>query len=102
MIEIYYQPEKFGLTPVGEIEWGSGSYSFDLTVVWRREDGSLVYGEDSGCSCPGIFQGQGIDDLTPVTPAELQAHLAEREASQLEWDGSRAAEIADLMLKVSA
>jgi len=97
MFNVYYNPDKFGLTPVGEVEWSSGSYEFDMTVVWRKPDGSLVYGEDSGCSCPSPFEGHGVNDLTSCTPASLQAHLEERNRYR---DASSAA-IADLMVKVT-
>lgn len=98
MNNIYYDPEKFGLTIIGDIEWGSGCYEFDQTVVFRKQDGSLAYAEDSGCSCPCPFDYMGVDDLTPVTVAELQAHLEERSKSN--WNGDRAAEIAEIMGKV--
>lgn len=79
MPNFYTDPAKFGLTNIGEIEWGDGCYSFDLTVVWRREfDGKLVYAEDSGCSCPSPFEDQDIPDLTLCTVTELQAQLAKR------------------------
>lgn len=96
---IYYNPEKFGLVPVGEIDWSDGCYQFNLTVIWRRDiDGHLVYAEDAGCSCPSPFEDQGIDDLTTCTAAQLQAHLEERGRDN--YDGDRAAEIADLMARV--
>jgi hypothetical protein len=99
-MNLYYDPQKFGLTLIDEIDWSDGCYNFNITAVYRRADGSLVYAEDSGCSCPSPFEDQGVDDLTAVTPAELQAHLEERGKDNS--DGNRAAEIADLMAKVTA
>ena len=96
-VNLYSNPEKFGLTPVGEIEWSDGCYQFDVTAVYRRTDGSLVYAEDAGCSCPVPFEDQGVDDLTACTPAELQAYIEKRGKDN--GDGNRAAEIADLMAK---
>ncbi|WP_346536989.1 hypothetical protein [Micromonospora sp. DPT] len=80
MSYMYGDPEKFGLTTVGEIDWSSGSYEFDLTVVWQRKfDGVFVYGEDSGCSCPAPFESTGVDELTQITSLEsFKQHLAER------------------------
>jgi len=50
---IYSATEKFGLETVGEVEFSSGAYEFDTTVVWRdKETGSLYVASDSGCSCP--------------------------------------------------
>jgi hypothetical protein len=54
-MNIYYNPEKHGLTPVGEVDTGRG-YEFDKLVVWRRdEDGVMFWATDSGCSCPSPF-----------------------------------------------
>ena len=79
MSNLYYTPQHFALTTVGEIEWGDGCYSFDLTVVWRRNiDGKLVYADDSGCSCPSPFEDHGVEDLKLCTADELLAHLNKR------------------------
>lgn len=105
-MNLYYNPEKFGLTPVGEIDWSDGCYQFDLTVVYRRDlDGRLVYVEDSGCSCPEQFGDKGIPDLTLCTPAELQVHLEKRQDEHVYHDddaGYRSAQILELMAKVTA
>ncbi|MDG4792720.1 hypothetical protein [Micromonospora sp. WMMD1082] len=80
MYELYGSPEKFGLETVGEVDWSSGSYEFDLTVVWRRKsDGAFFFAEDSGCSCPSPFESVGVDDLMPVESlSEFHAHLTKR------------------------
>lgn len=97
-------PEKYGLELVGQVEWSSGYYEFDTTAVLKNADGRFCYAEDSGCSCPTPFGGQGEGDLTWVTPQELQAHLESRnkENSTEYREVSRDAEIADLMLKVTS
>ena len=105
-MNLYSSPEKFALTPVGEVEWGSGGYSFDLTVVYRRDfDGRLAYIEDSGCSCPSPFEDKGIPDLTLCAPAELQSHLEKRQAERVHdycaEENYRSAQIAELMRKVT-
>lgn len=102
MSNIYYDPEKFGLTAVGEVDWLGGGYEFDLTVVWRRDlDGALVYAEDSGCSCPTPFEGQGVADLTACTPASLQAHLEKRgQDMEAGYGYDCSAKIAELMGRV--
>ena len=82
----------------GRIDWSSGSYEFDLTVVLKREsDGQLFYAEDSGCSCPTPFENHTLHDLTACTPAELQAHLVSRNGSCYD---NRDAEIAELMSRI--
>jgi len=53
---IYYNPEKHGLTVVAEIEYSSGEYEFDTRVVWRDASGKLYTARDSGCSCPTPFE----------------------------------------------
>lgn len=37
--DLYFYPEKFGLTTVGEVEWNGEPYQFDVTVVWRDHKG---------------------------------------------------------------
>lgn len=103
--EFYYAPEKCRLQTIGEIDWSSGSYEFDLTVVWRREDGFFVYGEDSGCSCPSPFENQDVDDLT-VLPSvggleQFKAHLEKRNAEAY-YNGTRDPEIAGLLERMHA
>jgi hypothetical protein len=51
MNNIYYNPEKFGLEIVGEVDFSSGYYEFDLRVVWRKKGTKiLLTARDSGCS----------------------------------------------------
>ena len=77
---IYYSPEKFGLKQIAELDFSSGCYEFDLTVVWQDGDGRLWYGDDSGCSCPAPFEGTGLNDLTPIKSAhEFNEHLKARQ-----------------------
>ncbi len=67
MYNIYYNPEKFGLTVIGEIDYGE-MYEFDKIVVWERSDGVYVWGADSGCSCPTPFEDTTLDELEFVGP----------------------------------
>jgi hypothetical protein len=105
--DVYYQPEIFGLKRVGEVEWSDGSYQFDLSVVWQDECGNLLYGEDSGCSCPGIFEEyvNGAEDLEYVTFGQLQQRLEKRLAGGLGWgvdpEDARG-QVVDLLSKVRA
>jgi len=103
-MNIYYDPQDFLLTPIGEIEWSSGSYEFDLTVVWKREDGRFVYAEDSGCSCPSPFEDTSPSDLIVLPKSgalnALKEHCESRNADT--WDGDRSAEIVALIEKMHA
>jgi hypothetical protein len=67
--DVYYQPESFGLTKVGEIDDPQGCYSFDIICVWKHDEtGKVYYARDSGCSCPSPFEGhKSLDDLTEIT-----------------------------------
>lgn len=66
-MNIYYDPKKFGLEPVLEIEYSDRCYQYDTRVVWRRiRDGALLTAHDSGCSCPIPFEQIGLDDLQEV------------------------------------
>lgn len=69
-MNVYYSPEKFGLTLVGEIEF-NGGYEHDKIAVWRDGREQLFYGESEGCSCIGIFDGIGLDGLTPISPQDF-------------------------------
>ena len=69
-MNIYYNPEKFKLTVVGEIDVGE-SYEFDTFVVWKKKDGGLICAEDSGCSCPTPFAKIGLSDCVPYSDSVL-------------------------------
>lgn len=53
---IYYSPEKWGLTPVADIDWSDGDYVFDYRCVWKDANGVFYTARDSGCSCPSPFE----------------------------------------------
>lgn len=66
--DVYYQPEEFGLTIFGSIEDPEADYSFDTLMVWKDQEGSLFWAQDSGCSCPSPFENfTSIDDLHKLT-----------------------------------
>lgn len=103
-MNLYYDPQGFGLEAIGEIDWSDGCYQFDLTAVWRRAfDGRFVYAEDSGCSCPSPFENTGVDALTVLGKrgglADFKAHLEERQADSGE---DRSQEIAALVERMHA
>lgn len=73
MTNIYYGPAAFGLEIIGEVDYNKADYGFDLVVVWKRADGTLVWAADSGCSCPSPFEDQSADTLNPIET--LQSYL---------------------------
>lgn len=74
---VYYEPEAFGLKPVAEIDYSSGSYEFDIRVVWLHEaSGAFYTARDSGCSCPMPFEGfRGLPDLERLDIAALREEV---------------------------
>ena len=73
---IYDDADKFGLELFEEINDDHADYTFDDFVIWKRlTDGALLYGTDSGCSCPSPFEEQTAASLTKITSIE-QLELA--------------------------
>lgn len=67
-MNIYNNPEKFGLEIMASMNDDSHSSQFDMFILWRSvETGELFYGGDAGCSCPVPFEGMEINDLTKLT-----------------------------------
>lgn len=53
----YYNPEKYGLTLIGEVSWIPESYEYDLLVVWKdNKTGQILFAQDDGCSCYVAFE----------------------------------------------
>lgn len=76
---VYYSPEKYGLRTIGEIDFSSGSYEFDILVVFQDvETGKFYYAEDSGCSCPSPFEDHDRTTLTPFVDSSDLRSRAER------------------------
>lgn len=76
---VYYNPEKYGLEVVTEVEWSEPCYSFDTTIVWKKGK-KFYWASDSGCSCPAPFEDyNSLDDLESGTKMavikDLQARL---------------------------
>lgn len=100
----YHDPEKFGLTLVGSIDYRD-AYEFDIVAVFRDQQGRLGYLQDSGCSCPMPFENKGVNDLVLCTPNELHAALKERAEENVYFDEDTSqydAAILELMKKVVA
>ena len=73
---IYYNPEKFGLEIVAEIEYSSGSYEFDTRVVWKKKDvHSFWTARDSGCSCPTPFEDEDLESIDRLNQDELRREV---------------------------
>lgn len=77
--DVYYQPEKFGLKIIADVEWDHEDYQFNMTVVWQDEDGNFYMADDSGCSCPSPFENVTALDMLdgPFTAFEVVSQLTE-------------------------
>ncbi len=84
MPNVYGSPEKFGLTPIDELELNDYSYEFDIVAVWKHgESGKIYLAADSGCSCPSPFEDftsleelEEIVSMQPVRDAVKGATVA--------------------------
>jgi hypothetical protein len=75
-MDIYFDPSKFGLEVLTQVDLSEPDYSFDYLVVWRNlESGKLFYATDSGCSCPSPFEEHGITDLEPFDDVQVVQKL---------------------------
>ena|SRR5690349_19890441 len=102
-MNVYDNPEKFGLKIVGMVDRSDGNYQFDMFVVWKQGR-RLCYGTDAGCSCPENFEDRGIDDLTLAPRADvikaLKEWAADKDATRSKDDLDAA--VAELCLKIRA
>src|SRR5690242_3012458 len=75
---VYNNPSAYNLTLIAEIDYSSGSYEFDLRVVWKDNQGNFWTARDSGCSCPSPFEDfNGLPDLDKLDLASLFNELRE-------------------------
>lgn len=88
-MNIYSNPEKFGLTQIGVIERPDMTYEFKMLVVWRNQDGRLCWADDAGCSCPIPFEDKGIPDLSTGSQAECFAAIDRWLADSSAFDWAR-------------
>lgn len=99
---IYWNPEDFGLSVVGEIQWTEPCCDFDLTVLWRDATGKLYWGDDSGCSCPMPFEAvKSLDDLETGSFHQFAEHVNARlRAERDSGNDYAAAQVVELLAKV--
>ena len=76
-MNVYYNPQDFGLEIVGSFDFAEEDYSFDMCVVWKETRGKYWIGTDSGCSCPSPFEDvRDMNDLDgPYNKAGLKTRL---------------------------
>lgn len=100
-MNIYYDPEKFGLEIVVDIDTGCG-YEFDMFVVWHEKaTGRLGFATDAGCSCPTPFEYMGVDDIQWASRHEIAAKVQEYANEQNQYyKNVSELEVANLIDKV--
>lgn len=93
-MNVYYNPASSALETVGEVEWSSEPYEFNLTVILRQED-DFYWADDSGCSCPTPFENHRFPDhYEKGTKFHAAAMLQDKLAELQEWQDSKNAEVA--------
>lgn len=102
MSDIYYAPEKHGLTTVGEFDMSDGCYQFNLFVVWRDEAGTYYWGSDSGCSCPSPFETFTVSDLTAGTSHQAAAAVQKALDDRDDYDQHGDTEAVELIARLVA
>lgn len=100
--DLGHQPEAFGLTVIGDVEWSQPCYSFDTTVVSVDDKGTFYVYSDSGCSCPMPFERfTSLDsaDLITSNVADVIALLqkGQGESHEKEFSGPQ---VVDLISKL--
>jgi hypothetical protein len=86
-MNVFYNPDKFGLSIVGEVEFSSGIYEFDTSVVWCDESGQHYVADDSGCSCPEPFENVDISNLRKIDRLQdLVDYFDQRKAESYRYE----------------
>lgn len=83
-MNIYYSPEKYGLTQLLCIDHSDDCYCFDYRVVWKHEETNELYtARSAGCSCPSPFEEfSSIEELERVTPELIRSLEYEMSSSE--------------------
>lgn len=74
---IYYNPEKFGLETVAEIEYADELDGYDTRVVWKNKSGDMFTARDSGCSCPIPFEDYNRGNIDKLDLQALRREVNE-------------------------
>jgi hypothetical protein len=86
---VYYSPEEWGLSVVGELEDPNADYSFNTLCVWVHENGTVYWAQSSGCSCPSPFEEyENLDSLNPLIHLVWNDFEDEVKNHACDWDDS--------------
>jgi len=97
----FYNPENFGLELTGSVDT-AGAYEYDEFAVWvHKENKSIYYATDSGCSCPTPFEEVTIETMTRVPdPNALRSPMKSWGESSYGERPLTGVQISDLIKKV--
>ena len=85
-MNVYSNPENYGLTIIGDIEFSNNNYQFDTRVFFKDSDGNIFTASDAGCSCPEPFEEYtSIEDLGSVSYDNIQQFYDEVNRSINVW-----------------
>lgn len=79
---LYYSPEASGYEIIETIELEDEPWQFDILVVWRDPEGTLVWATDSGCSCPSPFEIIEPEDLYNYDYEVIESFVRSRVGSE--------------------
>jgi hypothetical protein len=111
IMNIYYNPEKFGLRLVGQVEWTGAPGEHDQTVIWSADEIirfyyadeiiRFYYTDDAGGSCPAPFEDKGVDALTKASKKEVIRHLQGTLEARGITEGPIPLEVANLIARIN-
>lgn len=100
----FYNPEKFGLEQVAQIDYSSGSYEFEYRVIWKHAETGLYYtARNGGCSCPTPFEDyKTLEDLDRLAPSEIEEEVRTEVANEYGYSGDNPAEFLEKLRAIKA
>ncbi len=82
MPDVYYSPEKLGLSIVMSNDT-AGDFEFDKCTLWKHDASNrLFYGFDAGCSCPSPYENEFFETEGENIRTSLQ------EITARNWEGA--------------
>jgi len=85
MNNVYYSPEKNGLSQLDCLDEPGLFYEYNTFCVWQHDkSGRVFYAQDSGCSCPTPFENyrfKSPDDNTLQEVTQDNFHVFEQEVN---------------------
>lgn len=84
MNNVYYDPQKFGLSVVDSLDEPDLSYEYNTLVVWKHDQSNRLYwAQDSGCSCPTPFESYTFKSPNDTNLSEITKDNIEQFETEL-------------------